>query len=75
MVELIYNHSKLTIAYNDINVNEIFDEYLVRKFTTHHKWIMEATANIDNANKLWENRRKQQKYMNTAFEPRDLVLV
>ena len=36
---------------------------------------MEATANIDNANKLWENRKKQQKSMNTVFEPGDLVLV
>jgi len=77
--ELLYGRTdlqpfELTIAYNDRNVNETFDEHLIRKFTTH-KWIMEATPNIDNAYKLWENRRKQQKSMNTAFEPGDLVLV
>ena len=33
---------------------------------------MKATVNIDNANKL-ENRRKQQKSMNTVFEPGNLV--
>jgi len=32
-------------------------------------------VNIENAYKLWENRRKQQKSINTAFEPGNLVLV
>jgi len=78
--ELLYGRTdlqpfELTISYNDRNIDETYEEYLIRKFITHHRWIMEATANIENANKLWENRRRQAKAMKTSFEPGDLVLV
>jgi len=39
------------------------EEYWLRKFITLDKWIREAVNNIETANKLWEERRKQIKWM------------
>jgi len=51
------------------------EEYWVRKFITHDKWIKEAINNIETTNKLWEDRRKQIKRLRARYKPGDLVLV
>ena len=51
------------------------DEFLNRRFTTHYKWIKEAINNIQTANKIWEDRRKQVKRLKAEYKPGDLVLV
>lgn len=54
---------------------ESIEEYLIRRFTTHQKWVLEAIENINNANKLWMERRQQINNMKRKYEPGDLVLV
>lgn len=78
--EILYGRTdlqpfELTVEYNDRNTNESSEEYLVNKFITHLEWVTEVTKNIQNANKLWENRRRQKASMNTPFNSGDLVLV
>ncbi len=78
--ELLYGRTdlqpfELNINYNDKNLYQSETEYLINKFVTHWEWIIEVTKNIKNANKLWENRRKQKNSMKTTFTPGDLVLV
>jgi len=53
--ELLYGRTDLQpfeLSINFINKKrfESQDEYLIRKFITHQKWIIEATKNIKNAN-------------------------
>ena len=40
---------------------EIEEEYWLRKFITHDKWIREAVSNVETANRLWEDRQKQSR--------------
>jgi len=54
---------------------EIQEEYILRKFIQHQKWIEEAVSNIENANQLWQDRRKQMKRMKNTYKEGDLVLV
>ena len=55
--------------------NETKEEFLIRKFTRHRKWVQEAVQNIENANVLWRDRRKQVKRMKKNYNKGDLVLV
>ena len=55
--------------------NETKEEFLIRKFTRHRKWVQEAEQNIENANALWRERRKQVKRMKKNYNKGDLVLV
>ena len=86
----VNNHSSFELVYGredqqtfDIaarptkGVNKSSDEILLEKFVNHYLWIMEAAANIRNANKYWATRRKQKNSMNQAkrIKPGDLVLV
>ena len=78
--ELLYGRRdlqpfELTINIEKKNPQETLEEYWLRKFITHDKWIKEAIKNIDTANKLWEDRRKQIKRMKSSYKPGDLVLV
>jgi len=78
--ELLYGRTdlqpfELSLDINDRHIHETTEEYLIRKFTTHWRWILEATNNINNANKLWENRRRQKDSMKSTFEKGDLVLI
>ena len=54
---------------------ETHEEYLIRRFTKHRKWIQEAIANIERANALWRDRRQQAKRMKNNYKKGDLVLV
>jgi len=54
---------------------ETKEEYLIRRFIKHRKWIQEAVNNIENANALWRDRRKQVKRMKNNYKAGDLVLV
>jgi len=51
------------------------EEYWLRRFITHDKWIKEAINNIEASNKLLEDRRKQIKRLRACYKPGDLVLV
>lgn len=78
--ELLYGRRdlqpfELTINLERRNDLETEEEYWIRKFTTHDKWIREAIRNIETANKLWSDRRKQIKRLKSNFNPGDLVLV
>ena len=57
------------------NKYEKEEEYWMQKFIQHHKWIKEAINNIETANKLWSDRRKQIRRMRAEYKPGDLVLV
>ena len=59
------------------DVKKSSDEVLLEKFVNHYLWIMEATANVKNANKYWAARREEKNSMNQAkrIKPGDLVLV
>jgi len=51
------------------------EEYYLRKFITHYQWIREAMNNIETANDLWKDRRKQLRRRRSKYKPGDLVLV
>ena len=51
------------------------EEYYLRKFITHYQWIREAINNIETANELWKDRRKQLRRLRSDYKPGDLVLV
>ena len=55
--------------------SESKEEYLLRIFLIHRKWIQEAVENIENANALWRDRRNQIKRMKNNYKKGDLVLV
>jgi len=78
--ELLYGRRDLQPFELSINIEkrnnlESEEEYWLRKFITHDRWIREAIRNIETANKLWADRRKQIKRMKGDFKPGDLVLV
>jgi len=78
--ELLYGRRdlqpfELTINLDKKSKEESFDEYLIRKFVKHYKWIQEAIDNITTANKIWEDRRKQMKRLKADYKPGDLVLI
>ena len=78
--ELLYGRRDLQPFELMINLDkkeewESDEEYLIRRFTKHNKWIKEAVNNIETANKLWEDRRKQMKRLKADYNPGDLVLV
>jgi len=78
--ELLYGRRdlqpfELTLNIEKRNEMESEEEYWLRKFITHDKWIREAVNNIETANKLWEEHRKQIKRMRSSFKPGDLVLI
>ena len=78
--ELLYGRRdlqpfELTLNIERRNEMESEEEYWLRKFITHDKWIKEAINNIETANKLWEDRRKQIKRLRACYKPGDLVLV
>ncbi len=78
--ELLYGRRdlqpfELTLNIEKRNDMESEEEYWLRKFITHDKWIKEAISNIETANKLWEDRRKQIKRMRACYKAGDLVLV
>ena len=66
--ELVLNLDKK----EDFESNE---EFLIRRFTTHYKWIKEAINNIQTANKIWEDRRKQMKRLKAEYKSGDLVMI
>jgi len=78
--ELLYGRRdlqpfELQINLERRNEEESEEEYWLRKFLTHDKWIREAINNIETANKLWEDRRRQIKRMKSNYKPGELVLV
>ena len=78
--ELLYGRRdlqpfELTLNLDKKEEYENEEEFLVRRFTKHYAWIKEAINNINTANKLWEDRRKQMKRMKAEYNPGDLVLV
>ena len=78
--ELLYGRRdlqpfELTVNVESKNDWEDEEEFWLRKFINHDRWIREAIKNIETANKLWEDRRKQIKRMRAKYKPGDLVLV
>ena len=78
--ELLYGRRdlqpfELSLNIGKQNEQESEEEYWLRKFIIHDKWIKEAIRNIETANKLWEDRRKQVKRLRKEYKPGDLVLV
>ena len=78
--ELLYGRRdlqpfELTINIDKHHDGETDEEYYLRKFITHNKWINEAIRNIETANELWKDRRKQIKRLRSEFKPGDLVLI
>ncbi len=78
--ELLYGRRDLQPFELVINLDrkedyESEEEFFIRKFTRHYKWIKEAINNIETANKLWEDRRKQMKRIKADYNPGDLVMV
>ena len=78
--ELLYGRRdlqpfELTINVDQKHEDETDEEYYLRKFITHNKWINEAIRNIETANELWKDRRKQIKRLRSEFKPGDLVLI
>ena len=78
--ELLYGRKdlqpfELGLNVGGINKNEDEEEYWIRKFINHHKWIEEAIKNIETANNLWMDRRKQMKRLRADFKPGDLILI
>jgi len=78
--ELLYGRRdlqpfELTINVTKRNRLETEEEFWLRKFIDHDRWIREAVRNIETANKLWKDRRKQIKRMNKNYKPGDLILV
>ena len=78
--ELLYGRCDLQPFELMVNLDkkedyESEDEFLIRRFTKHYKWINDAVKNIETANKLWEDRRKQMKRLRANYNPGDLVMV
>ena len=78
--ELLYGRQdlqplELTLNRENRNKYEKEEEYWLQKFIQHHKWIQEAIDNIETANKLWSDRRRQIRRMRAEYQPGDLVLV
>ena len=78
--ELLYGRKdlqpfELGLNVGGINKNEDEEEYWIRKFINHHKWIEEAIKNIETANNLWMDRRRQMKRLRADFKPGDLILI
>jgi len=78
--ELLYGRRDLQPFELMINVDkrekeENEEEYWMRKFITHYNWIKEAINNIETANELWADRRRQIKRLRSEFKPGDLVLI
>lgn len=51
------------------------EEYYLRKFITHYQWIKKAIQNIETANTLQSDKRKQIKKMRSEYKPDDLILI
>ena len=78
--ELLYGRRdlqpfELTINVDQKHEDETDEDYYLRKFITHNKWINEAIRNIETANELWKDRRKQIKRLRSEFKAGDLVLI
>ena len=78
--ELLYGRRdkqpfELMVNLDQAEPYESREEYVIRKFINHRKWIKEAIANIENANELLRDRRKQSKRMKKNYSAGDLVLV
>jgi len=78
--ELLYGRRDLQPFELIVNLDkkedyESQEEYLIRRFTKHHKWIKEAINNIQTANRIWEDRRKQMRRLKAEYKPGDLVLI
>ena len=78
--ELLYGRRDLQPFELSLNIDrrnefENEEEYILRKFITHDRWIREAIRNIETANKLWMDRRKQIRRLKSNYKPGDLVLV
>jgi len=61
--ELLYGRHdlhpfELGLNIQGVDKDEREEEYWMRKFIIHHKWISEAIENVDTANKLWVDRRR-----------------
>jgi len=61
--ELLYGRHdlqpfELGLNIQGVDKDEGEEEYWMRKFIIHHKWISEAIENVDTANKLWVDRRR-----------------
>ena len=78
--ELLYGRKDLwplSVVIPDIakNKNESDDEYNLRRFIRHQKWVKEAMENIKQAHSYWLQRSKAVDSMNHTYKPGDLVLV
>jgi len=78
--ELLYGRRDLQPFELSINLErkhpeETEEEYYIKKFTTHYQWIQEAIPNIETANELWKDRRRQIRRMRGEYKPGDLILV
>ena len=78
--ELLYGRRdkqpfELLVNLDQKEPHETKEEYMLRKFIRHRKWVQEAIKNIENANALWTDRRKQRKRMRNNYSAGDLVLI
>jgi len=78
--ELLYGRKDLwplSVVISDINKakNETNEEYNLRRFILHQKWVKEAMENIKKAHAYWSQRSKARDNMNHKYKPGDLVLV
>jgi len=78
--ELLYGRRDLQPFELTLNLDkqenyESKEEYFIRKFARHHQWIKEAIENIQTANRIWEDRRKQMKRLKANYQSGDLVLI
>jgi len=71
--ELLYGRQdlqpfELGLNIQGIDKDEGEEEYWMRKFILHHKWIREAIENIETTNRLWLDRRRQRDELNINLE-------
>ena len=77
--ELLYGRRDLQPFELSMNIDrrnefENEEEYVLRKFIIHDRWIREFIRNIETANKLWMDRIKQIRRLKSNYKPGDLVL-
>ena len=78
--ELLYGRRDLQPFELIVNLDkkedyEIQEEYLIRRFTKHYKWIKEAINNIQTVNRIQEDRSKQIRRLKAEYKLGDLVLI
>jgi len=78
--ELLYGRKDLwplSVVLPDIQKeeNETEEEYNMRRFLRHQKWVQEAIENIQYAHSYWLQRTKSANNLLHKYKPGDLVLI